>query len=78
MSCGKPVIASDVDGLKQVVEGAGEIFHKGDIIGLAGSINSLLLDKYKYERVSSFCLKRAMRYDIDFMVDKYLEIYNVL
>lgn len=78
MSCGKPVIASDVDGLKQVVEGAGEIFHKGDIIGLAGSINSLLLDKYKYERVSSFCFKRAMRYDIDFMVDKYLEIYNVL
>lgn len=76
MACKKPVIATDVDGLKQVVEGAGEIFHKGDIIGLSEIVNSLLSDKSKYDRLSHECFKRAESYDIEKMANSYMEEYN--
>lgn len=78
MACGKPVIATNVDGLKQVVEGAGEIFHKGDELELANKVNHLLNDKEYYEEMSKRCLDRSHEYDISQMSYKYLEIYKKL
>lgn len=75
MACGKPVVATDVDGLKQVVEGAGEVFKKGNETELAARVNYILSDKEYYNRLSSRCIERAMSYDIQQMANKYLKIY---
>lgn len=75
MACGKPVIASDVDGLKQVVEGAGEIFCKGNDSELASKVNNLLNNEDYYNQISEKCKQRATLYDIQFMAEKYKAIY---
>lgn len=75
MAAGKPVIASDVDGLKQVVEGAGVIFNKGEEKDLAKKINDLLSDKAQYEEVAKKCTYRALEYDISKMAQKYRSLY---
>ena len=71
MAAGKPVIASDVDGLKQVVEGVGVIFRKGDAEELASKISYLLENECYYESVSNACKQRALAYDIQVMARKY-------
>lgn len=76
MAGGIPVVASNVDGLKQVVEGAGVLFPEGDEIALAAIINKLVDDKSYYLTVKKKCEERAKVYDIHTMVDKYLEVYN--
>ena len=78
MACGKPVIATDVDGLKQVVEGAGEIFHKGDKKELAQKVKIILSDKSYYNDMALRCKRRASEYDICVMADKYLNVYRIM
>lgn len=76
MAGGVPVVASDVDGLKQVVEGAGVIFPRGDEMALAGIINQLIKDKSFYLDVKKRCEERAKLYDIHKMAEKYIEVYK--
>lgn len=78
MAAGKPVIASDVDGLKQVVEGAGLIFRLGDSEDLAMKISLLLNDCYYYDTVSNKCIERSLLYDIKIMAKKYSDTYYEL
>ena len=78
MAAGKPVIASDVDGLKQVVEGAGVIFNMGDVQGLAHCITQILADVEVYERIAYACQQRALQYDISVMSTRYKSVYKVL
>lgn len=75
MACGKPVIATDVEGLKTVVEGAGELFRTGDEYALANIINHLLVDKEYYSFIGLRCMKRAATYDIQIMTQKYKDLY---
>lgn len=75
MACGKPVIATNVDGLKQVVEGAGDIFNKGDHNELAHKVKTLLENKSYYDDMSRRSKSRAIEYDICIMADKYLKVY---
>ena len=76
MAAGKPVIASNVDGLKQVVDGAGLIFEKGNDDDLAHKISLLLNDKCYYETISRQCRERASLYDITLMADDYKKLYR--
>lgn len=78
MAAGKPIIASDVDGLKQVVEGAGLIFRRGDSEELASKINLLLNDCEYYDAVSKRCLEHSLLYDIKVMTQKYNDTYHEL
>lgn len=78
MAAGKPVIATDVDGLKQVVQGAGEIFNVGNASELAASVNKLLADNEYYCLMSDRCKQRALTYDINIMSEKYLQLYKSL
>lgn len=78
MAAGKPVIATNVDGLKQVVQGAGEIFSVGNTSELAACVNYLLADKEYYCSMSDRCRQRAQIYDISLMSDKYMELYKTL
>lgn len=75
MASGIPVIASDADGLKQVVEGAGLLFKTGDEKDLAKAIESLSSNTSLYERVSRACLERAREYSIDNTAKRCLNIY---
>lgn len=76
MAGGLPVIASDVDGLREVVQGAGEIFPCGDYKRLAEIVTHLLDDKDYYEQVKNRCQKRAEEYDIQTMTKAYLNVYR--
>ena len=76
MAAGKPVIASNVDGLAQVVEGAGIIFEPGNDEQLANEIERLVQDKAYYDETSIRCSHQASLYDISKMVDSYLAVYN--
>lgn len=78
MSCGKPVIGTDVDGLKQVIEGAGEIFKQGDAQELAFLVNRLLTDQDYYDSLSKKSIERASSYDIHVMTNLYLTLYETL
>lgn len=76
MACGKPVIATDVDGLKQVVAGAGVVFHRGDSEGLAAIVNELIADSGLYADLSKRCLERASKYDIHRVASQYMDVYK--
>lgn len=78
MAAGKPVVASDIQGLNQVVNGAGILFPHEDEKTLAEIILHLLKDKNYYDKVTSKCVERANIYDIESMVTSYLEIYKQL
>ena len=76
MAGGLPVVASDVEGVKQVVEGAGLLFPHGDYEKLAEIIKELLYNKEYYEQVKRDCLERSKKYGIKAMVDSYINVYK--
>lgn len=78
MAVGKPFVASDVDGLHEITEGAGILFKHGDYQQLANIIVELTNDIELYNKVAEQCLVRARQYDISKMVDGYIEVYNSL
>lgn len=78
MSVGKPFLASDVDGLREVVKGAGILFPHQDSEALASEIMKLDDNKELYNTVANDCMERAKDFDISKMVDGYLNIYNSL
>lgn len=76
MAVGLPVIATDVDGLKQVVEGAGLLFPVGDYTILSEMIKAIICDKAKYDSMVKASKERAADFDISHCVWKYSEIYK--
>lgn len=78
MAAGKPVIVSDVEGLRQVVEGAGIIFNRGNVEELANRISHLLADDEYYKNVAHACQQRALVYDISVMAESYKSVYYSL
>lgn len=76
MALGKPVIASNVPGLADVVRGAGLLFEVGDYRKLAEHILSLSNDREYYDQIAEKCLERASMFDIDNMVKQYEDIYD--
>lgn len=78
MASGRPFIASDVDGLREVVGGAGVLFPHGDDKSLAESIQRLCENPAYYREVAEACQKRAQQYDISLMADSYHKLYQSL
>lgn len=76
MSVGKPFLASDVDGLKEVVKGAGILFPHEDSKAFADEILKLDKSNSLYNEVAERCFDRARKYDISTMVDQYIDVYN--
>lgn len=76
LAAGKPFLASDVDGLREVVINAGILFPHGDSNAFADEILKLNDSPCLYDTVSSACRKRATKYDISHMIDGYIRIYN--
>lgn len=78
MSVNKPFIASNVDGLREVVDGYGVLFPHEDYKALASIIKKLSADTDYYQQVAAKCWERAQMFDIQKMVDAYNEVYESL
>ena len=78
MASGKPFIASDVDGLREIVAGNGLLFPHGDAAALAERIRRLSEDETLRNRVVESCQRKARQYDIRLMADRYDEMYKSL
>ena len=78
MSCGRPFIASDVDGLREVVKGHGVVFPHQDYQTLAKEIIRLTEDKDYADQIIRQCQAKAAEYDITVMAEKYNAVYQEL
>ena len=78
MSVGKPFLASDVDGLHDVVKDAGILFPHGDSAALAKWLQDLDLSKELYQEIAKKCYGRAEQFDISTMVKGYSSVYESL
>lgn len=75
MAAGKPVIASNVIGLSEVVIDAGILFEKGNFNELVSIIINLIKKNNDYVKVSESCLTRANSFSIEKMVSHYTKEY---
>ena len=78
MAVGIPFIASDVQGLKEVVGGAGIMFSENNSAELAEKIAELMNNPELYKKVSTACLERARKYDISRTAYSYNLCYQQL
>lgn len=78
MSAGKPFIASDVDGLREIVAGNGLLFPHQDAEAFAHLVTQLSANEALKERTIKACQQKAAKYDISVMASKYNELYNTL
>ncbi len=76
MAAGRPLVATDVGGLHDVVNGAGLLFPHGDDKALAEKIQWLCEHPEEYRQVAQKCQERASNYDISIMARKYLQLYE--
>ncbi len=76
MASGKPFVASDVEGLRDIVGGYGVLFPDGDEKELARSIRSLCEDKHLAHVIATRCVERAKLYDIRVTTQRYLALYE--
>ena len=75
MAVGKPFVASDVDGLREVTDGYGILFPHQDTAALAEIIRRLAEDREYYTQIADKCYQRARQFDISRMVTEYNDVY---
>lgn len=78
MASGKPVVASDVEGLSEIVNGYGLLFEKGNEYDLSKQIMSLVSSSELYNEVSKKCKQRAKYFSIENMINGYIHTYKEL
>lgn len=76
MAAGKPVIASDIPGMRDVVNDVGLLFEHGNYQQLSEQINILLNDGSQRSELIRKGLKRAEEYSLSKMTNNYLKIYE--
>lgn len=76
MASGRPFIATDVDGLHEIVNGYGILVPHEDPKALADAILWVTTDKKRGQTVASRCLERAKMFGIDQMARQYNALYN--
>lgn len=78
MASGRPMLASDVNGLREVVDGGGLLFSQGDAREFADLVLKLDRDNSFYESISERGKARARMFDISKMVEGYMRVYSEL
>ncbi|KQT33881.1 hypothetical protein ASG22_17425 [Chryseobacterium sp. Leaf405] len=78
MACQKPVVASNVPGLSEVVGEYGILFEKGKEENLAEIIEKLFNNVDFYRQTSERCFKRSASFSIEKIANQYRKIYNKL
>lgn len=77
MAAGKPLVASNVAGLRDIVKDYGLLFEKGNATDLASKILQLQ-DKNFYDDIAKKCAQRASDFHILKMVEKTISLYKEL
>lgn len=75
MASGIPLIASNVEGLAQVVKNGGLLFESGNSKDLVEKI-IFLEDEILYSSVVRDGVRKANDYDISLMIDKLIQVYE--
>jgi glycosyltransferase involved in cell wall biosynthesis len=79
MACGRPVVATDVGGVREALEGLGIIAKPKDARGLADGVVELLLNDELRQRLGSSARERVLlRFRTSISVEAYLRSYMVL
>lgn len=76
MSRGKPIIGSDVEGLRDIITGAGLLFPKGDAQALADILDRITLSPDLYVELARKGLHRASDFDISHTAAAMKQIYS--
>lgn len=76
MAAKKPCVATDVEGIREIVSGFGLLFEKGNSQQLSEIILELYKNQDYYNKIANQCFVRAQDFDIEKMVDSYIEIYK--
>ena len=76
MAAGIPVIASNVDGLAQVVEGGGLLFEKGDINDLKSKIIQIAENADLRKKLIDSGFAKSSQYSISEMVNNLQDLYK--
>ncbi len=80
MACGKPVIASNIGSIPDVIDNGinGILIPPGDFKELAGQINFLLNDKQYSEMLSQNARRKAMeRFGLDRMIEETIDVFEL-
>lgn len=78
MASGVPLIASDVEGVREICGGAAILTAESDPAAIAEAVNLLIQAPSLAEKVSQACRKRALDFDINITADRYLRLYKNL
>lgn len=78
LASGKPFIASNVPGLKEIVDEEKLLFSFQNDSILAQTISTLLNDKDSYNAAVKHCLLRAKQFDMVTMIDNHIALYQSL
>lgn len=76
MASNKPVIATNVDGLKQIVENHGLLFKVKNEKELAKYIKNLYSDNVYYKEIQNRCYERSKSFSVDITSKNYLRLYK--
>lgn len=76
MAVGKPFIASDVEGIREITKEYGILVPHQDVDALAKAIEQLHDDKQFYKGIADRCYERANQFDISKMVSRYNHVYS--
>lgn len=78
MAAGLPVIASDVPGLAQVLEGAGVLTPVGNYGSLARELNALAESADRRARLSEASRRRVSDFSIEKTVELHIQMYEAI
>ena len=78
MASGRPFVASNVLGLKEIVSGAGILFEQGNCEELAAVVLHLSQSQEFYKATVKACQKRASDFDITKMINEHFTLYHNL
>lgn len=76
MASGKPLIASDVDGMRELVSGAGLLFPLGQAKALAACIREVCENPEAARLFGEQCQERVRPYDIAETARRYRDLYE--
>lgn len=76
LASGRPLVTSNVNGLRDINQDAGILFEDNDYKGLATCINQLLGNTSFYNDIVERSLSKVKKYDINYTVEKHIKVYK--
>ncbi|QSB16923.1 glycosyltransferase family 4 protein [Natronosporangium hydrolyticum] len=76
MAAGAPVVATDLDAFRRVLDGSGELFPAGDAGALAQVLAKLLDDEHRRAQLTAQAEEQVAYYDWPVIAQRVLEVYE--